>query len=147
MRFFSHWRRLAAAVLMLLAGIAAAPVLAQEETAPAPWQEVISAQVQAFRDHDAPAAFSYAGASFQVAFQNADVFFETIVRSGYAPIMDSVSHSFGRFQRIGESGVVQEVRFVGKDQDLYGALYQLTEEEAGWRVQGVQLVRQQGVAI
>ena len=69
MRFFSHWRRLAAAVLMLLAGIAAAPVLAQEETAPAPWQEVISAQVQAFRDHDAPAAFSYAGASFQVAIR------------------------------------------------------------------------------
>lgn len=112
-----------------------------------PWQDVISSQIQAFRDKDAPAAFSYAGAGFQVTFQNAEVFFEAIVRSGYAPIMESRSHSFGGFQRIGDIGVVQEVRFVGKDQELYSAIYQLTEEEVGWRVQGVQLVRQAGVAI
>jgi hypothetical protein len=47
----------------------------------------------------------------------------------------------------GEDGVVQEVRLVGKDQELYTAIYQLTQEEVGWRVQGVQLVRQAGVAI
>lgn len=146
MRPLAHWRHLLAG-LMIAWFAAAVPALAQEEPPPAPWQEVISAQIQAFRDHDAPAAFSFAGAGFQVAFQNPEIFFETIVRSGYAPIMDSVSHSFGRFQRIGARGVVQEVRFVGKDQDLHSAVYQLTEEDAGWRVQGVQLVRQSGVAI
>ena len=112
-----------------------------------PWQDVISSQIQAFRDGDAPAAFSYAGAGFQVTFPSAEVFFEAIVNSGYAPIMESRSHSFGIYQLIGEAGVVQEVRLVGKDQELYTAIYQLTQEEAGWRVQGVQLVRQAGVAI
>ena len=67
--------------------------------------------------------------------------------SGYSPIMDSTSHSFGEYRMVGTDGVVQEVRLIGNDQQLYGALYQLTEEEGGWRVQGVQLYREQGVAI
>ena len=146
MTALAYWHRLLAA-LMIISLASVLPLRAQDEPVPAPWQEIISAQVQAFRDRDAPAAFSFAGAGFQRAYQSPDIFFETIVRSGYSPIMESVSHSFGRFQRLGVSGVVQEVRFVGKDQDLYGAIYQLTEEEAGWRVQGVQMFRQSGVAI
>ena len=143
-------------LVAVLAGIilAGAPAAAQTDGAPAgeevaasPWQDVISSQIQAFRDRDAPTAFSFAGAGFQVTFQNAEVFFEAIVNSGYAPIMESRSHSFGGFQRFGASGVIQEVRLVGKDLELYTAIYQLTEEEVGWRVQGVQLVRQAGVAI
>lgn len=42
--------------------------------------------------------------------------------------------------------VLQQVTLVGKDQWLYGAIYQLIEEPEGWRVQGVQLYRQQGMA-
>jgi hypothetical protein len=139
-----HWLRLLALSLV----IAAAPAAAQDEPIATPWQEIITSQIQAFRDRDAPAAFSYAGAGFQVTFQNAEIFFEAIVSSGYAPIMESVSHSFGQFQRIGEIGVVQEVRLVSPERELFTAVYQLTdEEERGWRVQGVQLVRTAGVAI
>lgn len=143
-------------VLAMLSGIAlvVAPAAAQspeisagEEVTATPWQDVVSSQIQAFRDHDAPTAFSYAGAGFQVTFQNAEVFFEAIVNSGYAPIMESRSHSFGDFQRLGGVGVIQEVRLVGEGQELYTAIYQLTEEEVGWRVQSVQLVRKAGVAI
>jgi hypothetical protein len=127
------------------------PAVAQNETAPVPvetpWQDVITSQIQAFRDHDAPGAFMYAGAGFQVSFPSAEAFFNAIVTSGYAPIMESVSHSFGEFETLGATAVIQEVKFVGKDQELYGALYQLTEEEAGWRVQAVQLYRHEGVAI
>jgi hypothetical protein len=141
-------RPVIAIVLMVLA---LSPAVAQDETAPVevetPWQETITGQIQAFRDQDAPVAFSYAGASFQAAFPSAEAFFTAIVTSGYAPIMQSVSHSFGGYRLIGPVGVVQEVRFVGEDQELYGAIYQLTEEDAGWRVQGVQLFRQAGVAI
>jgi hypothetical protein len=39
------------------------------------------------------------------------------------------------------------VKLVGKDQSLYEAFYQLTEEAAGWRVQGVQLLKQAGMGI
>jgi hypothetical protein len=127
------------------------PALAQDEPAvppvETPWQDVISRQIQAFREHDAPGAFMYAGEGFQVSFPSAEAFFNAIVTSGYAPIMESVSHSFGDYRMLGPTAVIQEVRLVGKGQELYGALYRLSEEEVGWRVQGVQLYRQPGVAI
>ena len=113
----------------------------------APWQDVITGQIQAFRDGDAPAAFNFAGTPFHASFQNADLFFEAIVRSGYGPIMDSESHSFGAFRLIGGFGVMQQVRFVGNDQQLHEAVYQLTEEGAGWRVQGVQLFVPDAMAV
>jgi hypothetical protein len=145
----SLFRTLPVGLLGLMA--LSTPALSQDEMVPAPvetpWQDVITSQIQAFRDHDAPGAFMYAGAGFQVSFPSAEAFFNAIVTSGYAPIMESVSHSFGEFEMLGATGVVQEVKLVGKDQELYGALYQLTEEEAGWRVQAVQLYRQEGVAI
>jgi hypothetical protein len=129
----------------------AVPAVGQGEAAPdgveTPWQEVISSQIQAFRDRDAPGAFMYAGAAFHVQFPNAETFFEIIMGSGYSPIMDSTSHSFGEYRMVGTDGVIQQVRLTGNNQELYGALYQLTEEEGGWRVQGVQLYREQGVAI
>lgn len=142
----SAWSRLWGALLALV--LFALPLAAEEPSvAEAPWQEVITSQIQAFRDHDAPEAFSYAGAGFQVSFPSAEAFFNAIVTSGYAPIMESTSHSFGPYQLLSETVVVQEVKLVGKSQELYGAIYQLAKEERGWRVQGVQLFKQPGIAI
>jgi hypothetical protein len=141
-------RMLILTIFVALAIATAAPAVAQDDAASArPWQDVISGQIQAFRDHDAPAAFSYAGSVFHVTFPSAEMFFNAIMRSGYAPIMESTSHSFGEHRMLGERGVIQEVRLIGKDQERYGAIYQLTEEEAGWRVQGVQLFKQPGLAV
>ena len=117
---------------------------AQEAT---PWQEVITGQVQAFRDHDAPAALSFAGQGFQTRFKSAEEFFAVIMGSGYSPIMESRSHSFGSFQKIDDKTVAQQVRFSGTNQRLYEAVYLLVEEAAGWRVQGVQLVKSAAVGI
>jgi hypothetical protein len=128
----------------------AAPVRAEEtpeQATAAPWQEVITSQIQAFRNHDAPAAFSYAGIGFQASFPNAETFFVAIIQSGYAPIMESLSHKFAEFERVGESAVVQRVKFVGNDQQLYDAVFQLSEEPGGWRVQGVLLMEPNGVAV
>jgi hypothetical protein len=111
------------------------------------WQEVISGQIQAFREHDAATAFSYAGAPFQTSFPSAEVFFEAIVGSGYAPIMDSRSHTFGAYQMMGEGSVMQEVTLFGNDQSLYEAFYALDDEPDGWRVEGVILKKREGVGI
>ena len=133
---------------MLLTAVFVAPVHAEQAPAsPTPWQEVISSQIQAFRDHDAPRAFSYAGLGFQATFPDAETFFATIIQSGYAPIMESRYHSFGEHKMIGSMGVVQQVKFVGNDQMLYDAVFQLTEESGGWRVQGVQLLPPKGLAV
>lgn len=142
-----------AAAAAMLAAILLFGVAARAEDVPAPvqveepWQLVITSQIEAFRAKDAPGAFQYASAGFHTTFPSAEAFFVAIISSGYAPIMESRSHSFGRFQKLGDKAVVQEVQFVGNDQSLYGAIYMLAEEANGWRVQGVQLAKQAGVGI
>lgn len=136
--------------ILLVLGLSLAslsPTLVAAQVEPAPWQETITGQIQAFRDGDAPGALSYAGAGFQTAFSSPEAFFVTIMGSGYAPIGTSVSHSFGSFQRIDEANVAQQVRLVGPAQELYEAVYVLREEAEGWRVQGVQLVKTAAVGI
>ncbi len=132
------------ALAMLLSPLVL-PVRAQQE-APA-WQVSITGQIEAFRHMDAAGAFSYAGAAFQVSFPTPEAFFLTIVGSGYAAIMESQSHSFGSFRMVDDTSVLQAVTLVGKDQSLYEAIYQLTEEPAGWRVQGVQLTKLDGMGV
>ena len=151
MQLFGTTLRTLAAVVFAAFVLLGAMAQAQDAPAPAaviePWQSVITSQIEAFRARDAAGAFQYAGAGFQVAFPSAEAFFSAIVGSGYAPIMESRSHSFGKFQKMGDKAVVQEVKLVGNDQSLYEAFYQLAEEENGWRVQGVQLLKQAGIGI
>lgn len=139
MSALGHWYRIGLTLLLLLlpgAALAQQPAPAEEE-----WQLVITSQVQAFRDRDAAEAMRYAGAGFQTRFSSPEEFFIVIMGSGYAPIMESRSHSFGAFQMIDEKTVAQQVSFSGGDQKVYEAIYVLAREEAGWRVQGVQLTQ------
>ena len=151
--FVSSLRVLVVAGLMpVLAGMASAKAEDAAMAAPAvvavePWQEVITSQIEAFRHKDAKDALKWAGAGFQVAFPTPEAFFVAIISSGYAPIMESRSHSFGTFEKMGDKVVVQEVKLMGTDQSLYEAFYQLAEEPDGWRVQGVQLVKQNAIGI
>ena len=49
---------------------------------------------------------------------------------------------------VGDGAVVQVVKFVGRDQSLYEALYQLVDEPGeGWRVQGVILRKEAGIGV
>jgi hypothetical protein len=111
------------------------------------WQMVISAQIEAFREHDAPTALSYASEAFHKQFADPDAFFAAIISSGYSPIMESLSESFGAFELQGETEVLQEVRLTGTDQTVYEAIYELTHEAAGWRVHGVQLIKTKAIGI
>ncbi len=129
--------------LVLMAGTAQA----QDAVPEAPWQDVITAQVEAFRAADAPEAFRYAAAPFQQAFPDAETFLITIVGSGYGPIMSSASHSFGAFAKVDARSMAQQVMFTGSDLSRHEAIYLLTEEEGDWRVSGVQLVKAPGMGV
>jgi hypothetical protein len=136
-------------VLALLMFVLVAPAVTAEETL-APeleWQNVITAQIEAFRMHDSPGALNFAAQSFKEAFPDPSLFYDSIYNAGYGPILESRSHSFGEFQLAGDEGVLQIVKIVGPDQQLYNALYQLGKEPDGWRVQGVQLSAQEGIGI
>ena len=123
-----------------------APAMAQDEAA---WQATVTGQVEAFRAQDGAGALSFAGEGFRSQFAGQpEAFYAAIIGSGYEAIVRSRSHSFGEFNRLSETRVVQVVNFVGPDQGLYAALYELIDEPGeGWRVQGVALRREAGVGI
>ena len=132
-------------VAMMLVALVA-PVVAQGE---APWQAVVTGQIEAFRAADGATALSFAGQGFRTQFEGQpEAFYAAIIASGYQAIVDSRSHSFGEFNTVSDTAVLQVVKFVGPDQGLYEALYQLADEPGeGWRVQGVALRREAGVGI
>ena len=140
-------RILIAAVAMAI--LLLAPARAQDKAATdeAAWQAVISGQLEAFRTGDAAGAFDYAAAGFKLSFPNAETFYAVILGTGYAPIAQSSSHSFGQFRMVNEEQVMQIVRLMGADDGRFDALYQLIREPEGWRVQGVQLQKSRAIDI
>jgi hypothetical protein len=137
--------RILLAMTMLLATLF--PALGQEDATP--WQDAVTGQIQALRDGDAETALSFAAEGFRTQFEGeAERFYEAIMNLGYTPIAASRSHSFGEFNKVGDTTVVQIVKFIGTDQGLYEAVYQLSNEgENGWHVQGVMLRKSAGVAV
>lgn len=138
-------RAVLTAVMMLM--MAVAPAVAQAEATP--WQATVTGQIEAFRAENGAAALAFAGEGFRLQFAGQpEAFYAAIVASGYGAIVQSRSHSFGDFRAVDEGTVLQVVKFVGPDQGLYEALYQLAEEPGeGWRVQGVMLRREAGIGI
>jgi hypothetical protein len=134
------------ALAMMLFGLAV-PTLAQTDETP--WQDVVTGQIEAFRAGDGAAALVFAGAGFRTQFDGKpEAFIAAIGAAGYGPIVQSRSHSFGTFERVSETSVLQVVQLVGAKQSLYEAVYQLEDEAGqGWRVQGVVLRKQAGIAI
>lgn len=138
--------RMIFALAMMLVGLAI-PSLAQPEDAP--WQAVVTGQIEAFRAGDGVAALGFAGEGFRTQFEDRpEAFVAAIAASGYGPIVESRSHSFGTFNKVSDISVLQAVTFVGPDQSLHEAVYQLADEPGqGWRVQGVVLRRQAGLSV
>jgi hypothetical protein len=138
--------RIWAVLLATLIGLLT-PASAQDEAAP--WQATVTGQIEAFRAEDGAAALEFAGEPFRIQFEGQpEAFYEAIIASGYEPIVRSRSHSFGEFKTVTETRVLQVVDFVGPEQGLYQALYELGDEAGeGWRVLGVVLRREAGVGI
>ena len=128
-------------ILMVVPSLAQAP-----ETA---WRESVTGQIQALRDGDGALALTFAGAVFRANYQaDPQKFADDIARSGYGPIGQSRSHSFGTFRELAPGVVLQEVEFIDQDGRVWDAVYQLADErDEGWRVQGVVLRSTEGVGI
>ncbi|WP_375451521.1 DUF4864 domain-containing protein [uncultured Devosia sp.] len=135
-------------VILALALMMALLLPAAAQLDEAPWQASVTGQIEAFRAGDGVTALDLAGAGFKTQFKDPNDFIKAIASSGYGPIVASRSHSFGDFTKVSETMVMQVVKFVGPDQGLYEALYQMTNEpDIGWRVEGVVLRKEEGVGI
>lgn len=128
---------------LMLAGGAVGQEDAVKERA---WQQAITGQIEAFRAGDAARAMTYAGSMFKLTYRDPDIFYDVIKGSGYGPILESTSHSFGKFTRQ-DKVVYQLVKIQGPNQRLYDALYTMGDEEDGWRVLGVILRANEGIGI
>ncbi len=123
----------------LLAGQAVA------QTAPSPSdraaiQQVIAAQIDAFRHDDGAAAFGYASPHIQSLFGDPATFL-AMAKNGYAPVTHPSSVSFGALESQ-DGQLVQHVELVGPNGEGALALYTMEREPNGaWRIAGCQLVR------
>ncbi|MCQ0092590.1 DUF4864 domain-containing protein [Roseovarius sp. M141] len=122
--------------LCVVAGVAfGTPIRAQEE----PIRAVISAQIEAFEADDLDAAFTYASPTIQRMFGTAQNF-ETMVKNGYPMVWRPGDLKFLALEERG--GLLWQDVLV---RDLQGALhileYQMQQDDAGWKINGVTIRR------
>jgi hypothetical protein len=128
--------------LLLLALVTATPATAQSlgDADRAAIRSVIEAQLGAFRRDDGVAAFSYASPTIRAKFRTAEIFMD-MVRNGYRMVYRPREVEF-REARILDGRPVQEVLFVGPDNQAVIAVYFLEQEDDGsWKIDGVYLLR------
>ena len=125
-----------AVIGLLVPATAGAAVLAEPDERAV--RQVVEAQLQAFAADDAARAFSYASASIQAQFGDANNFM-AMVRSGYPMVVRPAAIAF--FQAQVEMGlpaaVTQLVQLRDREGRLWKATYLLERQTgAGWRISG-----------
>jgi len=102
-------------------------------------QDSISGQLHAFRADDNATAYGYAAPNVKRIFPTLDTFMN-MVTGGYKPVHKPQSFSFGKFQEMSPTSIVQQVIIVGADGKDYEAVYTLELQPDGvWRITGVSL--------
>jgi hypothetical protein len=130
----------ALAALLLIAGAAHAEELANLPLADQQAiQQVISGQIDAFRNDDDGRAFDYASPGIQFMFGSPQRFM-AMVREGYQPVYHPRSMAFGDLLVV-DGAFVQELAVIGPDGQPRLARYVMQHEPDGtWRVDGCVLV-------
>ena len=142
-----HVRLFAAAFLVLAALLPAAAsaddLTATDRTA---IQSLITAQIDAFRQDNGAAAYSYASPTVHAIFPTVDEFM-AMVKGGYQPVYRPQSVTFGALDQ-SDSGPVQKVYVTGPDGQGYVAVYALQRQPDGtWKINGCSLARDDSPSI
>ena len=129
----------------LLAATSAPPAEAQASPDQGAIRGVISDQLDAFLADDAARAYSHASPGIRQLFPGEERFMG-MVQQGYPPIYRSRSREFLDLRQTA-LGPVQEVLLVDANGQAWLALYTMEQQPDGsWKIAGVRLVRQEGVA-
>jgi hypothetical protein len=128
---------------MLITGLflaLAAPLSAQEAVAPNPEiQSTIEGQFDAFRAGDVAEAWNYASPNIQRLFRSEENF-ARMVEQGYPMVWNPGDIEFIDLQRLGGM-LVQRVQVIDGQGNAHYLGYAMVETEAGWRINGVQVLR------
>jgi ketosteroid isomerase-like protein len=136
-------RRAMTVLLLLVAILLGNAAGAQDAVTPAERarvEEVITAQIHAFRHDDATTAFSFAAPSIKAMFGDAPHFM-AMVQQAYPLVYNQQSFSFGT-STIDHGLLIQKVQFLGANGDEALALYTMEKEPDGkWRIAGCSLIK------
>ena len=128
--------RYLASVLGLLAGLALAPVLAQD-TRTDGIEGTIRSQIDAFIADDFATAFTFASPMIKGVFGNSDNF-GRMVREGYPMVWRPSDVRFLERKEIG-GRQVQRVLLVDRAGVAYVAEYEMIQTADGWQINGVSI--------
>lgn len=107
---------------------------------------VIQAQLDAFAQHDAEKAYSYASDDIKAMFQNA-VTFVTMVERNYPVVYHQASVQFLAFSLQGDIAR-HTLQMTDQDQTLWNVYYVLTRNDKGlWKISSCQIEKVQGELI
>jgi hypothetical protein len=136
-------RETAAMLRAILAGLflslAALGAQAQERLAPNPEIEAtITRQFDAFRAEDVAEAWTHASPNIQNLFGSPEVF-GRMVQQGYPMVWAPAEVAFIDLQSFG-GVLVQRVQVIDGAGNVHYLGYQMIETQAGWKINGVQIL-------
>ena len=128
-------------VLVLLAAIwISSPIFAQNKDI----ENVISSQIEAFKQDDFAKAFSYASPMIKGMFGTSDRF-GMMVRQGYPMVWRPADVTFQEQEMRGPL-TYQKVLIRDKDGVFHTLEYEMLPTDSGWQINGVQYIRPPAVA-
>ena len=128
--------------LALLLALAASPLRAQTATQAdaALFRDIITAQIEAFRADDGPAAYTHAAPKIRQMFPTPDDFM-ALVKRGYPQVYRPEKFTFGPVTTEMHGQPTQRVTIVDGKGKVWTALYAFEKQEDGsWKINGVMTV-------
>ena len=133
----------------LVAGIALAVGssggVAAQDSPDAGIKDVISSQLEAFRQDDFARAFTFASPSIQGIFGTPENF-GGMVRNGYPMVWRPGKVAFLDLRQEG-GALWQKVQIVDQKGQMHLLEYRMVDGKDGWRISGVQLLDLPGLAV
>ncbi|WP_116599487.1 DUF4864 domain-containing protein [Primorskyibacter marinus] len=129
----------------LVAAVALAGGVAAQDTPETGIKDVISSQLEAFRQDDFARAFSFASPSIQGMFGSPENF-GGMVQNGYPMVWRPGRVDFLELRQI-EGSLWQKVQIVDQSGRVHLLDYQMVEGRDGWRIGGVQMLELPGMAV
>jgi len=129
--------------LLVFASVSGALPQDPSDSDKARFQDIITAQIEAFRSDDGGRAFSFAAPAIKSMFKTPDKFM-SMVRSGYPAVYRPKSVTFGEVTA-DLGGPTQKVHLIGPKGYAWTALYAMQRQDDGtWKISAVVMVRQEG---
>ncbi len=108
--------------------------------------QVITAQIEAFRHDDGDTAFGLAAPNIRRKFGDG-AHFMAVVREAYPPVFRPQAFTFGAVASDG-GAITQKVEIIGPDGRAALAVYDMEREPDGqWRIAGCSLTKSEQMAI